>query len=54
MEIKTNTLTRELFIVLYASVGREPPCIEQVRTALSNTLASLTAYDEDVPAGMLR
>lgn len=54
MEIRTNTLTSELFLELYASVGWEPPCIEQVRTALSNTLATFTAYYKEVPVGMVR
>lgn len=54
MEIKTNTLTPELFLELYASVGWEPPCIEQVQTALSNTIAAFTAYDEEAPVGMVR
>ena len=39
MEIEINTLTPELFLDLYKSVGWEPPCIEQVRAALENTLA---------------
>ena len=33
MEVRMNTLTPELFLALYQSVGWEPPCIEQVRTA---------------------
>ena len=39
MEIEINTLTPELFLDLYKSVGWEPPCIEQVRAVLENTLA---------------
>lgn len=54
MEIRTNTLTAESFLELYSSVGWEPPCIEQVQTALSHTIATFTAYDEDVPVGMVR
>ena len=54
MKIRTNTLTSELFLELYASVGWEPPCIEQVQTALSHTLATFTAYDEETPVGMVR
>lgn len=30
MTVKTNTLSAELFLQLYTSVGWEPPCIEQV------------------------
>ncbi|MBE6617975.1 MAG: GNAT family N-acetyltransferase [Ruminococcaceae bacterium] len=54
MEIRINTLTPELFIHLYKSVGWEPPCIEQVRTALNNTLATFTCYDGNCPVGMVR
>lgn len=54
MEIKINALTPELFLKLYKSVGWEPPCIEQIRTALENTIATFTAYDGDVPVGMVR
>lgn len=34
MKIEINTLTTELFLELYSSVGWDPPCIEQVRAAL--------------------
>ncbi len=45
MEVQVNTLTPELFLELYTSVGWEPPCIAQVKRALGNTLATFTAYD---------
>ena len=54
MEVRMNTLTPELFLDLYQSVGWEPPCIEQVRTALHNTIATFTCYDGDRPVGMVR
>lgn len=54
MGIRVNTLTPELFLALYRSVGWEPPCIEQVQTALQNTLATFTCYDGDRPVGMAR
>lgn len=54
MEIQINTLTPELFLELYNSVGWEPPKRAQVETALKNTLASFTAYDNGKPVGMLR
>lgn len=44
MEVRTNTLTPELFLELYTSVGWEPPCIEQVQEALRHTIATFTAY----------
>lgn len=39
---------------LYKSVGWEPPCIEQVRAALENTLATFICYDGSCPVGMVR
>ena len=54
MEIRINTLTPELFLDLYKSVGWEPPCIEQVRIALKNTIATFTCYDGTCPVGMVR
>lgn len=54
MKIEINTLTPELFLELYSSVGWEPPCIEQVREALINTIATFTVYDSEQPVGMVR
>jgi len=54
MQIKINTLTTDLFLSLYQSVGWDPPCKEQVEAALKNTLATFTAYDGDTPVGMVR
>lgn len=54
MKIKINTLSPELFLELYTSVGWEAPCVEQVRTALENTIATFTCYDENRPVGMAR
>lgn len=54
MEIQINTLTPELFLELYQSVGWEPPCLGQVKTALKNTLATFTCYDEGRALGMVR
>ena len=54
MEIRINTLTPELFLDLYKSVGWEPPCMAQVRTALKNTMATFTCYDDNRPVGMAR
>ena len=54
MDIKMNSLTPELYLDLYKSVGWDPPCLEQVRTALKNTLATFTCYDGDSPVGMVR
>ena len=54
MEIRINTLTPELFLELYQSVGWEPPCTEQVRIALKNTVASFACYDGSRLVGMVR
>ena len=54
MEVIQNSLTPELFLKIYSSVGWEPPCTEQVKTALSHTAASFSAYDGDLPVGMVR
>ena len=54
MEVRINILTPELFLTLYQSVGWEPPCIEQVRIALENTIATFTCYDNNIPVGMVR
>jgi GNAT superfamily N-acetyltransferase len=54
MKIKINTLTTDLFLELYASVGWEPPCREQVKCALRNTVASFVAYEGKKAVGMVR
>ena len=54
MKIEINTLTPELFLELQSSVGWEPPCIEQVREALINTIATFTVYDCEHAVGMVR
>lgn len=54
MEVKVNTLTPELFLELYTSVGWEAPVVQQVKEALKNTLATFTAYENDNAIGMVR
>ena len=54
LKIEINILIPELFLELYQSVGWEPPCLEQVKTALQNTMATFTAYDNDMAVGMVR
>ena len=54
MEVKINTLTPELFLELYTSVGWTPPCVEQVEKALESTIATFTAYDNNQAVGMVR
>ncbi|MGN0624122.1 MAG: GNAT family N-acetyltransferase [Oscillospiraceae bacterium] len=54
MKVTVDTLTADLFVELYSSVGWEPPSAEQAETALKNTLAAFTAYDGDKAVGMVR
>ena len=54
MTIIINTLTPEQFLNLYASGGWEPPCIEQVKRALANTMATFVAIEDERPVGMVR
>lgn len=54
MKISVNTLTPQLFLELYRSVGWEPPGKDQVEEALKHTLAAFTAYDGERPVGMVR
>lgn len=54
MEVRINTLTPELFLDLYTSVGWEAPVIQQVQRALKNTMATFTAYENNNAVGMVR
>lgn len=54
MHIEIDKLDAELFLLLYTSVGWEPPCKEQVEKALENTIATFVAYDKEKPVGMVR
>lgn len=54
MKIEINTLTPDLFLELYNSVGWEPPCREQVERALKNTTAAFVAYEGEKAMGMVR
>ncbi len=54
MKTEINTLTPEMFVDLFRSVGWDPPCIEQVRIALEHTIAVFTAVDDDRAVGMVR
>ena len=54
MEVKNDILTEESFLMLYASVGWEPPSRQQVRVALKNSLATFTALEDGEPVGMVR
>ena len=54
MKVKTNTLTAELFLQLYTSVGWDAPGLDQIEMALRGSIATFCAYDGEVPVGMAR
>lgn len=54
MTVQTNSLTPELFLELYQSVGWDAPGLEQIERALENSFATFCAYDGEVPVGMAR
>jgi hypothetical protein len=54
MKIKINDPDPELFLQLYTSVGWDPPCREQVETALKYTYATFAAMDGDIPVRTVR
>ncbi|MBQ3355716.1 MAG: GNAT family N-acetyltransferase [Oscillospiraceae bacterium] len=54
MRIETNTLTPEVFLELYASVGWEPPCMEQICRAINHSTATFTVYHREKAVGMVR
>lgn len=47
MEVKVNTLTPELFLELYTSVGWEAPRVQQVKEALKCILSLVFALTND-------
>jgi GNAT superfamily N-acetyltransferase len=54
MELKINELAADVFLDLYTSVGWEPPCREQVETALRGSIAAFTAMEGGQAVGMVR
>lgn len=50
MTIEINTLSPELFLELYRSVGWEPPGFDQVEQALKNTVVTFTVWDGEAVA----
>lgn len=54
MRIEINTLTAEDFRTLFEAVGWEAPGLQQIDTALQNSIATFTALDGDRPVGMAR
>ena len=54
MTIQVNTLSPNLFLRLYQSVGWDAPGLNQIEKALGGSLASFCAYDGDIPVGMAR
>ena len=54
MELKYNDLTADVFLDIYTSAGWEPPCREQVETALRGSVATFTVLEDGQPVGMVR
>lgn len=54
MMVKQDSLTSSLFLELYRSVGWDAPGLEQIETALKNSIVTFCAYDGEVPVGMAR
>ena len=54
MNVKINTLYPELFLELYRSVGWDAPGIEQIETALDNSVATFCAFNGKKAVGMVR
>ncbi len=52
--VQINTMTPDMFLELYRSVGWEPPCREQVECALKKTIDSFVAYEGEKAIGMVR
>lgn len=54
MIIELNRLKSEEFIILFRSVGWEPPEVEQVRIALDNSICTFSLYEGNDLIGMAR
>ena len=54
MTVQINTLSPNLFLHLYRSVGWDAPESDQIKKALEGSLATFCAYDGDTPVGMAR
>lgn len=54
MTVCNNVLTPELFRELFQSVGWEAPGIQQIKTALNNSVATFCAFDGEKAVGMVR
>ena len=54
MTIQINTLSPDLFLQLYRSVGWDAPGMDQIEKALEGSLATFCACDGDTPVGMAR
>ena len=54
MTVQINTLSPNLFLHLYRSVGWEAPGLDQITMALENSFATFCAYDGEQPVGMAR
>lgn len=54
LKIEENTLSAAIFKELFLSVGWEPPSLQQIEIALSNSLRTFVVHNEDKAVGMAR
>ena len=54
MTIQINTLSPDLFLQLYRSVGWDAPGLDQIEKALDGSFATFCAYEGDTAVGMAR
>ena len=54
MTIRTNTLSPDLFLQLYRSVGWDAPGLDQIEKALEGSSATFCAYEGETAVGMAR
>ncbi len=54
MTVQINTLSSDLFLHLYRSVGWDAPELDQIEKALDGSLSTFCAYDGGTAVGMAR
>ena len=54
MTVQINTLSPNLFLHLYRSVGWDAPGLDQIKKALEGSLATFCTYDGEQAIGMAR
>jgi len=54
LRVELNRLKPEEFIILFHSVGWEPPEVDQVEIALDNSICTFSLYEDNELIGMAR